>query len=239
MDLRIFGRVLWRFKYMVLVGFVVAIALAFMSMVRVSKDGKIAYRQGETWVSYSQLFVTQQGFPWGKLAVSQTSDPGRFSSLALIYAQWAPSDLVRQIMLRSGPIHGKIEAAAVTTSPTSNDALPIVQIAGYGDSLLHSLQITQRATAALVKYVGMQQAANGIPDSNRVLLQQIQVASKSKLVSGRSKTLPIVVFLAVMSAIVALAFARENWKPRVRVAVSKRDDPVGNEAGPAANPLSA
>ena len=44
----------------------------------------------------------------------------------------------------------------------------------------------------------------------------IQKPGLPKMLKGRSKTMPIVVFMGVMSVIIGLAFALENARPRAR-----------------------
>lgn len=217
MDLRLFGRVVRRFKWLVLLGLVIACVLAFLTMVRVDpKTGKITYRQSEQWVSYTRVFVTQRGFPWGAINAQGPSDPTRFTSLAIIYSNLVTGDAVDRLMDQKGKIPGTVQAAALLTAPGSTDALPIISIAGLSTTKEGSLLLAGRAADALISYVDAQQRENNIPSGNRIWLQEIQTPGQSKLVSGRSKTLPIVVFLAVMSAFVGLAFAFENMRPLAR-----------------------
>jgi len=224
MDLRLFGRVLRRFKWLVLFGLVIACALAFLTMVRVNPStGKLTYRQNEQWVSYTKVFVTQRGFPWGAINAQGPTDPGRFTSLAIIYSNLVTGDAIAKIINRQGHVPGTVEAAALLTSPGSSDALPIISIAGLSTSKQGSLLLAGRAATALISYVDAQQQQNAIPPDNRVWVQEIQSPGQSKLVSGRSKTLPIVAFLAVMSIIVGLAFALENMRPLARKPVPQDD----------------
>ena len=65
MDFQLYGRVIWRFRLLVVVGFLVASAFAVLSVARVSSDG-VSYRQQELWSSTTRLGVTQVGFPWGR-----------------------------------------------------------------------------------------------------------------------------------------------------------------------------
>src|SRR5437762_10309500 len=103
-----------------------------LSVVRVNVGGgpAITYRQNQTWVSYVTMLVSQEGFPWGRAVLDQSdpsaknkvnrtarfADPGRFSSLAILYSHFADSDAVKRLMLRDGPLRGKIEAAPVLAS---------------------------------------------------------------------------------------------------------------------------
>lgn len=217
MELGLLGRAVWRFKWLVLIGIVLAVGLAFISTVRVSSSGKLSYRQAERWASYSQIFVTQRGFPWGQLRPSGTTDSGRFVSLALLYSSFANSDPVKQLMKKMGPpIVGQVESAAILTSPGSSDALPIISIAGMAATKRDSLALTGRASTALVRYIREQQAANGIPDNDRVVVQIIEQPGRATLLSGRSKTVPIMVFLAVLTVVLAMALVLENVRPRMR-----------------------
>ena len=73
MDLKLYLRVLWRFRILMAAGALLAATLAFLSFVRVDPGGSplLSYRDDEQWVTYSMLFVTQQGFPWGRLTAGE------------------------------------------------------------------------------------------------------------------------------------------------------------------------
>src|SRR5688572_29756916 len=113
-DIQLYLRVLWRFRLLVAAGFTLAVVLALLSFARVSFENglgppKLTYREQEKWVSYSTLYVTQPGFPWGYSVIKQPdpdeqletrtkqiapefADPTRFASLAVLYAYLATSD---------------------------------------------------------------------------------------------------------------------------------------------------
>jgi hypothetical protein len=114
MDFRLYVRVLWRFRVIVLAGVCLGLALAFFSHVRVSFDGSptYAYRQTEVWEAEARLFVTQRGFPWGRTAPKYlpassneaappvpASDPGRLAALATLYSEFAKSDYVQSVIV--------------------------------------------------------------------------------------------------------------------------------------------
>ncbi len=222
-DLHLFGRVMWRFKWLVALGLIIAAGLAFLSY----------QRQTEEYASYATVFVTQNGFPWGRLALpgpvigesgsggtaSPTdtgpafADPNRLSSLAILYARLADSDPVRQLMAEEGKIEGRIEAATLLASDNQSDALPLISIAGIASTPEAAITTAQRATTSLVSFIEDQQKANGIPASERVKFQVVKEPDKAKVLSGKSLTLPIVVFLAVMLGVVALAFLLQNLRP--------------------------
>src|SRR5438270_3391547 len=101
MDLRLYFRVIWRFRIVVGLGLVLACALSFLSYGRISFKGgspEVSYRQSETYAASSLIFLTQKGFPYGYTVlpyqaapqlgpsgptyVPQYATPGTFSQLA-------------------------------------------------------------------------------------------------------------------------------------------------------------
>jgi hypothetical protein len=243
MDLRLFLRVLWRFRALVLMGFVFAAGLAVVSFYRVSFDGgrpEFRYRATEEWASYARVLVTQPGIEWGAAVVDlkrgrvaegdverlglQQAVETRLANLAVFYSRLidskderlVDSDALRRIILREGPISGSIEAAPVSAFEGGEAVLPIISIAGVADSPSTSQALTQRTASALGEYIEDQQRRGGVEASERIGLEVVQAAGGTRLLAGRSKTLPIVVFLTVMVAVMGLAFILENLRPRVR-----------------------
>jgi len=241
-DLNLFGRVLWRFKWLVALGLVVGLGLGYL----------VYQRQSEEYASYATVFVTQNGFPWGRLALPEPvigdtesgspssgastgpefADPTRLSSLAILYSRFADSDPVRRLMLKDGPLNGRIEAAPLLASDNESDALPLISIAGIADTPGAAISIAQRATTSLISYIEGQQAANDIPLSQRVEFQVVKKPETAKVLSGKSWTLPVVVFLAVMLAVVALAFLLQNIRPPKPQKVAAESDEAQAGAGP-------
>jgi hypothetical protein len=246
MDLRLFASVLGRFKVVVGAGFLLAVLLAFLSFAKVNPSGSPHFSQRGTqqWASYTTVFVTQHGFPWGRVngdpnavppsqAKGEFANPSRFIGLAALYANLADSDPVLRIMKRSGKLYGKIEASPLTALNDPTDVLPLISIVGLADTGPRAVSLVARATNALMQYVEAQQNANGIAAKDRIELDVVKSPTKPKLLSGPSKTLPILVFLVVMAATCALAFILENLRPRVRVApsaVATPDAPAASDA---------
>jgi hypothetical protein len=234
-DLGLYLRVLWRFRVLVGAGLLAAILLAGMAVVRpsFSHGFKLSYRQDQQWVSNSTLFVTQEGFPWGyaappavsnaqavteaKRLTPQFADAGRFPTLAVLYSYLAQSDAVKAIVRRSGKIDGKIIAAPVVAMENGyGTTLPLVTISGVSTTPPKARALTIRATEAFRVFLEQQQTRNQIPAQNRVLVTIVEQARKPELLKGRSKTLPLVVFVTVIMSVVGLALLLENMRPRVR-----------------------
>jgi hypothetical protein len=218
-DLKLILRVVGRFKNLVLTGFTLGLALAVLSYVRVDvSHGKPSfnYRSHEEWGSVTRLLVTTPGFTVGSANPVTSDVESRLPSLATVYASFVTSDDVRRLMLQRGRIRGVVDAIALPAGPNSSAVLPIVSISALAFTPHDALALGNNASLALTKYVDLQQQRNGVPKNQRIQLRVLNRAGTLKLIQPRSKTLPIVVLLAVMFATVALAFALENANPRVR-----------------------
>lgn len=244
MDLPLYVRVLWRFRVLVAAGAAFALLLAILSMVRVGPGG-VEWRQDEVWITRSVLFVTQQGFPWGytnpftadealerqrqktKEPTPEFAEPDRFSSLAVLYAQFATSDQVRKLI---APPDGFIKDGEIAASPVLAsevnafaEPLPLVRLEAAHKSPDQALALLFRATDAFKTFLAKQQKANGIPEGQRVVVTVIKKADKPLLLQGRSFTLPIVVFLSVMILVSGLCFVLENLRPRPEAEAAVED----------------
>src|SRR5919106_6562611 len=186
MDLSVYMRVIGRFWQLLLCGLVLALALALLSFVRVDFDGakpQLLYRSHETFISASTLFVTQEGFPWGRSILDDTirvgegdgtasyipryGDPGRYSGLAQLYAALARGDAVRRLVLRGAPPGTRYEADVVKSADNST-VLPLIYMKGYGTSPGAAQAIANRAADAFRAYLTNEQARNRIPKAKRV-----------------------------------------------------------------------
>lgn len=224
MDLRLYGSILWRFRLLVALGAVLAVALATLSIFQISGDG-VRYRQSELWSSVTRLGVTQRGFPEGRLFAGietpedaakldiPVADPARLNTLAVQYAELATSDPVRRLMLRSGPVGGKIIATPVVVGE-NRVMLPYLDILAISTTPERAARLAQRSAAALTSYIEAQQRANNVPASDRVVVEQIVRPKRPVIFQPRSKTMAIVVFLATMFGTIGLAFLLENLRPR-------------------------
>jgi hypothetical protein len=221
MDLRLFFSVLARFRVVVAIGLLLAVCLALLSYAKISFTGPgptFSHRGDELWASNARLLVTAPGFSLGKdrPSTGEGEAEGRGPGLAAIYSSFVTGDPVRRIMLREGPVKGQITASPLPAAPGSSTLLPIVNITAFSTTVEDALALGRRAAAALRVYVLEQQKANGVPESRRVELRPLNAAFEPKLMEPRSKTMPIVVFLAVMFTVLSIVFLLENLRPRLR-----------------------
>lgn len=223
MDLSQYVRVVKRFRVIVAGGVLLAFALAVLSLVKVDlASGTVSYRGSERWASSATVFVTQKGFPLGRSvydeviqtgetsSVPRFNDPSRFASYAQLYAQIASSDLLRREMRRGAPPRGSVSAAAGTDPRNPGIVLPLVDIQGTGPTSQAAQHATTWATRGLINYIAQQQAANKIPRGKRVILRVLDQPSPPSLIAGRSKTRPVFIFFAVLTACAALVFTLDN-----------------------------
>lgn len=231
MDLPLYFRVLWRFRLLVLGGFILAVGLAFLSLAKVTFVGlspKVSYRKPQYWQSQVSILLTQKGFPWGRsvypykptatsgVSTTPFADTGRFSSLTTYYSQVATSDAVSKLMLKQGPVRGRIGASPGFDEVSRTNSLPFVNVFATTTDKTSAIALANRTARAMQQVVSRQQAQAHIPAQQRVKLQVFTAAISAKVVQPRKKTIPIVIFLTVMLAVMGLAFILENLRPRVR-----------------------
>ena len=228
MDFKLYARVLWRFRMLVVAGLLLAVTLAFLSIVKVTPDG-LEYRQRQLWSAELRLLVTQRGFPEGRLYAqsptqegqlpsqednaSPVADPARFNTLAILYAELATSDPVRRLVERWPP-HPRPRPRHAAPGRPVWSAPSLIDITAIADSRRAAAKLARQNAAALSTFISEQQRVNKVPAADRVVVQTIVDPSRVSLFQPRSKTMAMVVFLAVMFATIGLAFILENTRPR-------------------------
>jgi hypothetical protein len=227
MDLRLFGRVLWRFRVLVLLGFILAVALAALTVVKLGAHG-LTYRDSRLWSADMQLEVTQSGCPICRLYATRSGttpgepgipiepkapivDPTRFATLALYYANALTTDNVRQLARRGDGVTGKLIATA-RRDDQSGTLLPYIDVTSISTSAQDAMKYAERSADALNAYIRDQQRANHVPVSDRAIVETVvhPRAANVNVYRSRPKTMPLVVFFAVMFATIGLAFVLEN-----------------------------
>jgi hypothetical protein len=233
-DLRLYFRVLWRFRFIVAIGFVLAGFLAFFSVARISFHGgspRVSYRQPETWKATVLVFLTQKGFPYGYTVlpynpaqlpatgstlaqVPRYADVGRFTELAVYYAPFVQSDEFRAMLRQQTHIKGLVQAQPVL-DPAHQMPLPYIDLFALAPTPAAAVTLANKGSNVFQRYLVGQQNANGIPPSKRVEAQVISRAQRPVIFAGRKKTTPIAIFLTVLLAAIGLCFVLENLRPRV------------------------
>lgn len=226
----------------------VALVLAFLAVARISFSGgpHVVYRTPNQWASSSTIYITQKGFALGRSVFDQVaavpgsggtsyvplvSDPARFGSYSVVLAEIANSDAVRKIMNERGPVSGVATATPVSLPDAPTSSLPFVRILGVATTQSAAVTTTKQATAAVLTYVRRQSNQARIPVEKRVVLSVLESPHGASLLKGRSKTRPLFIFIAAMSAVIGLAFILENLRPRLRLVSEQRSDDRANSVG--------
>jgi hypothetical protein len=229
MDLLLYLRVLWRFRLIVAAGLALALLLAVLAYANISLDGglKLEPRGTETWQSQSVVLITQTGFPYGR-AVPQYSDADpdsgtpsvplgdqdRFAALAQIYSKLANSDQVRVALSDDVAIPGEVMAEATVNE--SGQPLPLMTITATSNTASDAQKLANRTMDAFRAYVEEQQERAGIAAAERTRLEVLERGEEPLLIAPRKKTLPGLVFFAVMIGTLGLIYILENLRPQPR-----------------------
>lgn len=221
MDLRLYGSVLWRYRLLVAVGWVVACTAAFFSFYSIGGDG-VTPRQSVTFNAQQDLYITARGFAEGRAAVpvegqegasgeeaSVLADSDRLTGLTTLYGELIDSDRVREIMEREGPVEGEVVGEQYVLN-SGRTALPLLRLTASAPSEQAAVERAQRQAAAFQEFLGEEQIAAGIPPADRVVVEVLRAADSATVVEGRSIVVPMVLFLAVLAFTVALAFVVQN-----------------------------
>ncbi len=221
MDLALYTSLLDRHRRLVIVGVVASLALAVLSFVRVSPSG-IGYRSSERWVNEATLVVTQAGFNEGRSGGGAAVDTTlqRFSTLVNVYAALVESDQVVNLLVKRGLVdradvaNGEIPVVATPVVSDNGASTPLMTITGSASSAAKATALTVGATRAFIDTLERRQRAAGIPTSQRTLVQAVRRFGEPTLVQPRSKSLPIIVFLAGLSATFAAVIIRDGGRRR-------------------------
>ena len=147
-DLGLYIDVLKRHRLLVLSGFVVALALAMFSYVRVSADG-LTYRSPEVWANDATLELSDPTYPELRSTLPPTADPNRFTSLVEQYVALATSDdvlksLMKQRLISRNPEESTLGAISATSvaSPINGAITPLLKITGMSSSPAQARRLT-------------------------------------------------------------------------------------------------
>jgi hypothetical protein len=198
MDIELFFAVLKRFWKIVLGGLVLAIALAVLAHMH----------RTVTYESQAEALITAP--PQPSLVKGQPPTPANTAANAAIYVQFANADAVQQ-HLRSIP--GSVIASEIT-DPSDGADLPFVALTATAATPQDAVALVQKTFSVLTTYIGQQQAADGVAPNQRATLRVIASGNPPKLAGGSSTTVPLLVFVAVLGAAIAIAFMLENARPQ-------------------------
>jgi hypothetical protein len=224
MDLRHHIRVWWRFRAVVLGGLGLAIVVAVLASFKLgfANGLDVQWRSQAVYTSTSRLFVTQPGFPWGRVTLPGTvpgepvpdsertrvfATPDRFSNLAIVYSYIAQSDQVRKL-IASRPVADQIQVTPAYTA--GGEALPLLEVATLATHPIAAQQLNDAVVEGLREYLANELNAADVPAAERVSLQVLNPPEVGVLTSGRTPTLSAVAFVLIAIATFALIYVLEN-----------------------------
>jgi hypothetical protein len=183
------------------------------------------------WLSASTLFVTQEGFPWGRTIFDETvkvespgdeptvvprfGDPGRYSGLATLYVELAKGDEVRRSFRAKAP-PGVTYQPEVVKSSDGGSVLPMIYMKGYGPTPALAEAASNIAAEEFQRYLESEQKEANIAVDRRVSVVVTSRAIPAQIVEPRSIVKPVFLFLLAVMASVGLAFVLENLRPSGR-----------------------
>lgn len=211
-------------------GLGVAFALSFAVAFKASFDGglNVGWRSNPTYQSSSRLFVTQVGFPWGRVVLPDSTAPGsaaarptssrnktqyavpeRFADLAVVYSYLANSEQVRALM-RPKPAPDRLSVIPVL-NPGTGTSLPLLEVQTRADDPIVARRLNAGAVGALSRFLDEQQKANRISTKERVQIQVLNPSSPAKIVKGRPLIGAVLTFLLAIGGTVGLIYVLENF----------------------------
>lgn len=229
MDLVLYGRVLWRFRLVVALGLSLGLVLAVLSYYSVSfGGGKPTFkpRKAEVYQSQGTTLLTLGEDVNSPIVPS--SAYGTLIGYSPYFARLANSDEVKRLMAKMNrrPLDGTANTVpAADTSYGNVTGIPGLTTFGTASTPGEAQRITSLAIRAFSSYFARQQNLAGVKPGQRVNLRLVSAPTPAVLIVPRKKTLPIVVFLAMAFATIALAFVLENARPGIRV--MSADEPDG------------
>lgn len=233
--------VLWRYRAIVALGILLGFALAFLAAFDVTNGMK--RRGAEQWSSVSQIFVTQEGFPWGRVTFPVATDPGaadavtepltpeesaddrikfadptRFPNLAFLYSFLTNSDQVRG-KLPGPPSPDQIQAVPLDPTGRGDAFLPIIQLTTSASTSTGAVELNKQTMEGLKTLLREWQDEADIAKRDRVVLSTLSKPSAPALLAGRSLTPSLLAFMLCVILSIALAHILEG----IRQARARRE----------------
>jgi hypothetical protein len=244
MELRRHLDVLWRYRVIVVAGIVVGFLLAAAALFRLT-EGSLDYRQKPVYSSTSTVYVTQPGFPEGRILAEvpgdtesgassespkQTdtsgeffADPSRFSSLALLYSYLLSSD---ELKSRMGPLPRDSEILAepvVDGTGSRATTLPLIAVTVLASDRGEAVRLNKTAIKTLRAYIAEKQQTNNVLTEDRVQLEVLSPPGTPEVAESRSYTGAIVLFVLATMLAVGLAYVLENLRSQPAISDAEWD----------------
>lgn len=237
MDMTRIFSVLWKSKWLVATGLVVAVLAAITAGFRV-ENGSLEPRAERSFTAATLVMLSGAGIPLyqaesaGQAQASGAVAPREqnLSKAAVMFAYIISGSPIRDMVTgQVGPLAAaeSIDAVQRTTQPSGSERfpgrldLPIIEIHGTAETPERAVQLVEAATAAFHDYVTNQQESANLAPAARVALADIQDAKVTENDVSNTLAPLIAVGLGTFLAFIALIFVLDNAR-RTRPAGSRR-----------------
>jgi hypothetical protein len=246
MDLPVYLRVLWLYKWLLAVGLILAIIAGFAAGFTV-KDGALESRSEKTYTASATVLVSSKSNPLFQAEIPgqvltegvTAPTPVDISQTTVLYAYLVSGSEIRTaVEAQIGELAELEEISALrrTTQPTGDEqfpgrlTLPVLNIIGAAATPARAEEISAAANAAFQAYVTAQQEAQAVEELNRI---QLTTLTENNAVEGENSNplIPVVITaLGVFLIFLALAFVLYN----VKLSREKSNGVSGKRAGASA-----
>ncbi|GAA4163126.1 hypothetical protein GCM10022286_23130 [Gryllotalpicola daejeonensis] len=261
MDVPQYLRVLWRYKWLLAVGVVIA-AMAAMVAGFTLVDGKLVSRTTQQYTAATTVMLgSADQSIYTDQQVGPTQAPGQpvqqtnLAQTAVIYAYLISGDTIKhQVEAKIGTFgqDDLLTAVSRTTQPAGNEqfpgkyALPMINIVGESDSAARAETISRTAADAFKGYVVAQQVHSKVAPSDRIQITTI-TSGAAEAVEGSNPAIPIaitgagvlLVFVALAFVLYNIALSRERQRARRARAARASIPELDSEPSPAALPAAS
>jgi hypothetical protein len=217
MDLRLFWGVVQRYKRLAIYGTLAAALLALLSYGTPSLSGGLPTIVPHTppiYQSQAQLLIAQGNGIYSRAdpqAISAGA-PNFLSSLSPVYAGLANGSAV-QGAVRASHIPGTLSATE-GVDPNTGDYTPFLNLTTTGPTPEAAERLSKIGINAFRSYIEQMQGGSSVPAASRVIMQVIKSGTPATLAAGHKVALPLLVFIVVLTALIALMFSLENRDPQ-------------------------
>jgi len=226
MDMSRIFSVLWKSKWLVATGLVVAVLAAITSGFRI-ENGSMEPRAERSFTAATLVMLSGAGIPLyqaesaGQAQANGATAPREqnLSKAAVMFAYIISGTPIRDdVTGKIGPLADaeSIDAVQRTTQPSGSERfpgrldLPIIEIHGTAATPERAVQLVDTATASFHGYVTQQQESAKLSPAARVALADIQDAKVTENDVSNTLAPLIAVGLGTFLAFIALIFILDN-----------------------------
>jgi hypothetical protein len=251
-------RALRRFWWLLLLGTSIAVVAAVASVYRLdfsSIPPDVQKRAQVTYTASARLLVTSSDAPYFRRTVytrvtnadgslgepgfaTGPPDLGTLISNANLYPLLIESDEVQALRQKMhGLIPGSVTAHAIYAVASPNrfelSEVPVIEVFAFSGSYSAAVDLAQGTVDAFTEYVEREQDQADLEPEERILIRELERPNGAVASQDSSRTLPLMLFVAILAAFVALAVVLNRIYPSELPRLHLRGGNAPVPAGPA------